>query len=115
MTEGNTKTDTDEIVVTEEISIDSTEVDQGMNKIMGESILEALQDLIKILEDRIVENTEVVIGMKTTVQKEVRVDLGKGHFQKITILVLPSGCIEYYVIAMLHSWAQSIPYYHILP
>ena len=29
--------------------------------------------------------------------------------------VLPCNCIEYYAIAMLHPWAQSITYYHISP
>ena len=37
-----------------------------MNKIIGETILEASQDLIKILEDRIIENTGVTIEMKIT-------------------------------------------------
>ena len=34
---------------------------------------------------------------------------------QILLDMLPCDCIEYYVIAMLHPWAQSIPYYHILP
>ena len=38
----NYKTDIEQIVVTEEISIDRIEVDQGMNKIIGEKILEAM-------------------------------------------------------------------------
>ena len=29
--------------------------------------------------------------------------------------VLPCNSIEYYVIAMLHPWTKSTPYYHILP
>ena len=41
----------------------------------------------QILEDRIVENTAVIIGMKVTVETEEGVGLGKGHFQEITILV----------------------------
>ena len=49
-----------------------------MNKIIEEDILEATQDHIKILEDRIVESTEVIIGMKTTAEKEV----GEGHFSR---------------------------------
>ena len=45
--------------MTGEISIDKIEVDLGMNKIIEEEILEAMQDHIRILEDRIVEeNTE---------------------------------------------------------
>ena len=39
--------------------MDRIEVDQGMNKTIGEKILEATCDLIKILEGRIVENTGV--------------------------------------------------------
>ena len=63
------------------------EVWQNMNKITGEKILEATQDHINILEDRIVQYTGVIIGMKITVETEVGVDLGKGHFQEISILV----------------------------
>ena len=37
----NIKIDTDQIVETEEISIDKIEVDLGMNKIIGEEISEA--------------------------------------------------------------------------
>ena len=45
--------------------VDKIEVDQGMNIIIGEEILEPMQDHIKILGDRIVEeNIEVIIGMK---------------------------------------------------
>ena len=36
------KKDTDQIVVTGGISIDKVEVDQGMNKTIGEEILEAM-------------------------------------------------------------------------
>ena len=32
-----------------------------------------------------------------------------------TLPMLPCDCIEYYVIATLQPWAQSIPYYHISP
>ena len=43
MTEDITKIDIAQIVVTEEISIvDKIEVDRGMNKIIGEEILEAM-------------------------------------------------------------------------
>ena len=45
--------------------LDKIEVDQGMSKIIGEDILEAMWDCIKIFKDRIVEgNIEVIIGMK---------------------------------------------------
>ena len=87
MTEEITKTDIHPTLVTGEINMDRTGIDQGMNKIIGQKILEATQDLIKILEDRIVENTGVIIGMKITVETEVGVGLGKGHLQEITISV----------------------------
>ena len=67
--------------------MDRIEVIQGVNKIIGEKILEAMQDCIKSLEDRIVESTEVIIGVKTTVEKEVGVGLGKSHFQAITVII----------------------------
>ena len=59
-----------------------------MNKIIGGKILEAIQEHTKILGDRIVEeNTEVTIGMKITVEKEVGVGLGKSQFQKIPKII----------------------------
>ena len=72
--------------------VDKVEVDQGMNKIIGEEILEAMQDCIKILEDRIVEkNIEVTIGMKIIAEKEVEVGLEKDHFQGMVVI---KGIIE---------------------
>ena len=66
---------------------DKAEVDQGMNKIIGEEISEATWDHIKISEDRIVEkNIEVVIAMKITVEIEVGVGLEKDHLQEILII-----------------------------
>ena len=60
------------------------EVDQGMKKIIEEETLEAIQGHIRISEERIAqENTEVIIGMIVTVQREVGVDLEKDHFQGI--------------------------------
>ena len=74
--------------MTEEISIDRIEVHQGMNKIIGEKFMEAIQEHAKILGDRTAEdNTEVTIGMKITVEKDVGVGLGKGHFHEITIII----------------------------
>ena len=65
------------------------EVDQGMDKIiemtLGEEILEAMQQHIKIiiLEDRIIEvHIEETIEMIIT--KEVGVGLEKGHIQVIS-------------------------------
>ena len=42
------KINTDQMVETEEISIDTIELDLGMNKIIGEEILEAIQEHTKI-------------------------------------------------------------------
>ena len=50
-------------------------------------ILEAMQDHIKILEDRIVESIGVITGMETTVETEVGIGVGKGHFQEIKIII----------------------------
>ena len=84
ITEEITKIDIYQIVVTKEISIDKLVVDWGVNKIMGEEILEAMWDCIKILEG-----------------------LGKGHFQGITIII--EGMTEVYVIVdqgQDQEWAQ---------
>ena len=69
----------DQTVEIEEFNlVDKIEVDQGMNKIIGEEILEAMQDHVKILEDRIVEeNIEVIIEMKIIAEKDVGVGLEK--------------------------------------
>ena len=73
---------------------DKAEVDQDTNRITKEEILEAILGHIRILEDRIAEeNTEVIIGMIVTVEREVGVDLVKGHFQEI-ISVIIEGTIE---------------------
>ena len=70
------------------------EVDQGLNKIVEEEILEAIQGHIKILEDRMAEeNIEVIIGMKITAEREVGIDLEKGHFQEIIVVII-EGTIE---------------------
>ena len=92
MTSETIKLDTDQIVETEEISMDKIEVDLGMNKIIGEEILEEMQEYTKILGDRTVEeNTEITIGIKITVEKEVGIGLEKDHFQGMLII---EGTIE---------------------
>ena len=87
------KTDIDQIAVIGEFNlVDKVEVEQGMNKIIGEEILEVTWQHTKILEDRIVEeNIGVIIGMKIIAEKEVGVGLGKDHFQGILII---EGTIE---------------------
>ena len=60
MTEESTETDIDLIVMIGEISMNRIEVGQNMNKISGEKTLEATQDHINTLEDRILENTGVL-------------------------------------------------------
>ena len=69
--------------------MDKVQADHGTNKIIGEKSLEAMPDCIKILEDRITEgNTEIIIGMKITAEKEVGVGLGKDNFQGIIIIII---------------------------
>ena len=94
MTDITVRTDIDQIVEIEEsnlaveFSMDKiTEVDQGMDRVigmtLGEEILEAIWECIRIriLEDRIIGvDIEEIIGMKIT--KEVGVGLEKGHIQK---------------------------------
>ena len=70
--------------------VDKVEVGQGMNKIIGmiigEEILEALWEHIKILKDRIKEHIKEIIGMKIIAEKEVWVGLEKDHFQGILVI-----------------------------
>ena len=84
------KIGTGQIVVIGEFNLeDKIEVDQGMNKIIGEEILEAMQDCIKILEDRIVEeNIEVIIEIKIIAEREIGEGLEIGHFKGITIITI---------------------------
>ena len=74
------KIDKGQIVETGD-SIDKIEVDQGMNKIIEEEILEVMQEHIKILKDKIVEeSTEVIIEMKVMAEVEIGTGLEKDHF-----------------------------------
>ena len=52
--------------------LDKAEVDQGMNKIIEEEILVAMQGCIKILRGKIVEkNTEISTEMKVIAEVEI--------------------------------------------
>ena len=78
------KIGTDQIAEIREFTLlDKIEVDQGMNKMIGEKILEALQEYTNILEDRIEEeNIEVIIGMKIIAEKRVGVGLEEKSFSR---------------------------------
>ena len=95
MAEGTIKIGTDQTVRIGEFDLaGKVEVDKGMNKIIGEEFLDAIQGHIKILEDRIAEeNMELIIGMKITAEREVGVGLEKGHFQEIIVIII-EGMIE---------------------
>ena len=46
------------------------------------------------MQDRVVEESiKVIIGMKITAEREVGVDLEKGHFQEIIVVII-EGTIE---------------------
>ena len=94
MTGGTIEINIDQIVGIREFNLTSNaEVDQGMKKIIQEEILEAIQGHIRILEDRIAEENIEILGMKVTVEREVGVDLEKGHFQEIIAGII-EGTIE---------------------
>ena len=92
---GTIKINIDQIVGIGDFNLtDKAEVDQGMNKTIEEEILEAIQGHIRISEDRIAEeNIDMIIGMIVIVEREVGVDVEKGHFQEI-IAVIIEGTIE---------------------
>ena len=74
------KIDTGQIVETGD-STDKLEVDQCINKIIQEEILEVLQERIKFLEDKIVqENTEIILEMKVMTEVEMETGLEKDQF-----------------------------------
>ena len=97
MTEELIKIHIDQIVETGEFNlVGKVEVDQDMNRAIGQSILEITQEYTKIMGYKIVEkNTRVIIGMKITTEKEEGVSLGKDHFQRVLII---EGMIEAQVI-----------------
>ena len=72
MTQGIITISIDQIVGIGEFNLrDKAQVDPGISKIIGRGNLEAVQDHIKILEDRITgENIEETAGMKATVERE---------------------------------------------
>ena len=73
---------TDQIAETED-NIDKTEAGLGMNKILGEVILE---EMLEIMADRIVEeNIEIAIEM--TVLIEVGTGLERGCFPEIMAII----------------------------
>ena len=91
ITEEIIKIDIDQIAETGEFSLeDKVEVDQGMNRIIGmiigEEILEVMQECITILKDRKEEENEEFTGTRIIIEKEVGVGLEKDHFQGMLIL-----------------------------
>ena len=80
------KIDIGQIVKTGD-SIDKTEVDQGMNKIIEEN-LEVMQGCIKILKDKTVdESTEIIIEVKVIEKVEIGTGLDKDHFLETLVRV----------------------------
>ena len=62
-------------------SIDKTEVDLGLNKIIEEEILEVMQGCIKTLKDKTVEESiEIITEVKVMAEVEKGTGLEKGHF-----------------------------------
>ena len=57
------------------------EIDLGMNKIIGEEILEVIQGCINTLKDKTVEESiEITTEMKVMAEVEIGTGLEKGHF-----------------------------------
>ena len=69
-------------------SKDKIEVDLGMNKIIEEDILEVMQGHIKIMKDKIVEeSTETITQVKVIAEVEIGTGLEKVHFQKMLVVI----------------------------
>ena len=86
MTEEIIKIDIDQIAEIGEFNVlDKVKVGQDMNRIIGmiigEKILEITWECNSVLEDRIDENIEEIIGMTIITEKEVGEGLEKIHFQ----------------------------------
>ena len=82
-----TKVGIGQIMETGETSIGKIlEVDQDMNKTREVEILEEMQEHIKILEDRIIEeSTEMIIEIKIITEIEAGTGLEKDHFLETLI------------------------------
>ena len=79
------KIDTGQIVETGD-SIDKMEVDQSMDKIIEEEVLKVTQECIKILKDKIVEeSTEIIIEMKVMVEVDIGTVLEKDNFPETLV------------------------------
>ena len=64
----------------------------GMNKIIGEEILEAIQGCIKTLKDKTVEESiEIIIKMKVMAEVEIGTGLEKGHFLETLVAIETIG------------------------
>ena len=67
---------------------DRIEVGLGMNKIIGEVILEVMQE---ILTDKIAEESiEIITEMKVVTEAEMGTGLEKGHFPE-TLVTIETG------------------------
>ena len=59
-----------------------------MHKIVGEEILEVMQECIKILKDKTVEDsTEIIAEMKVMAEVEIGTGLEKGHFLETLVVI----------------------------
>ena len=97
-------TKTDAIMISEIIRIDidqtvetgdsigKTEIDPGMHKIIGEKFLEVMQECIKILKDKPVEESrEIITEMKVMAEVEIGTGLEKSHFLMTLVVIETTG------------------------
>ena len=69
-------------------SIERTEADQGIYKIIGEEMLEEMQGHIKTLKDKTVEESiEIITEMIVMAEIETGTSLEKGHFLEGLVMI----------------------------
>ena len=63
-----------------------------MHKIIGEEILEVMQECIKTLKDKTVEeSTEMIIKINVMAEAEIGTGLEKGHFLETLVVIETIG------------------------
>ena len=73
-------------------SISKTEADPGMNKIIGEEMLEVIQGCSTASKDKTIEESiEISTEMKVMAEIEVGTDLEKGHFLETLVAIETTG------------------------
>ena len=83
--------DKGQLVETGDIT-DKIEEDQGLNKIIEEEVIEVMQGCIKILKNKIAEeSTEIILEVKVIAEVKIGTGLEKDHFLETIVMTETTG------------------------